>query len=139
MRPDTVIGVSFLGLGLFLAASGLRLPPGVGSLPGAGFFPLSTGVLMALLACALLLDRRLGPDGVSREIGNARQVVGTATLLFGYLSLWGTGFFLIRTVVFLSFTLRFLGQTWPKCLGFAIVLTVIVYFSFHMGLNVALE
>ena len=139
MRSDTITGGAFLALGIAFVASGLALPPGVGGLPGAGFFPQVIGAVMALLACGLLLqcrgEERRAPSG----IGNVKQVAGTAALLLGYLSLWGTGFFAVRTAVFLAVTLRFLGQKWAACWGFAAVLTVVIYLTFNTGLNITLE
>ncbi len=137
-RSDAVTGGAFLVLGTALAASGLTLPPGVGGLPGAGFFPQAIGVLMALLALGLLV-KRSGRGDESPGISNARQVAGTAAILFGYLLLWGTGLFLVRTVVFLALLLRFLGQKWPVAVGYAAALTAVVYLAFDGGLNVSLE
>ena len=40
------------------------------------------------------------------------HVAGAAGGIFAYLLLWGTGWFGIRTGVFLLLLLRFLGQRW---------------------------
>lgn len=138
-RVDAIVGVTFLAIGLALIASGLAFPKGVGGLPGAGFFPQAIGGLMALLACGLLLKGRDGAGDRPAAISNPRQVVGTAALLFGYLLLWGTGFFAARTAVFLALTLRFLGQGWAAAAAYSTALTIFVYLAFNMGLNVSLE
>lgn len=138
-RSDAVTGGAFLALGVALITSGLSLPPGVGGLPGAGFFPQAIGAMMALLACGLLLKGRAGTDADSPGISNGRQVAGTAALLCGYLLLWGTGLFLVRTTVFLALMLRFLGQKWVPAMGYAAALTAVVYLAFNTGLNVSLE
>ncbi len=138
-RAVIITGGAFLALGAALIASGVALPSGVGGLPGAGFFPQAIGALMALLACAVLAKSRSGDGDESPALSNIRQVAGTAALLFAYLLLWGTGFFLPRTVVFLALTLRFLGQGWPAAVGYATALTAAVYLAFDMGLNVFLE
>ena len=138
-RTDKIAGGSFLVLGIALFASGLAFPSGVGGLPGAGFFPQLIGGLMALLACGLLVKRGETAGSESAGIANARQVAGTAALLFAYLLLWGTGFFVVRTAVFLAVTLRFLGQGWVPAGVYAAVLSVCVYLAFSMGLNVSLE
>ncbi len=138
-RFDSIPGAVFLAVGLGLVATGLAFPEGVGGLPGAGFFPKAIGGVMALLACGLLLRGREPPSDQDAEISNFRQVAGTAALLFAYLLLWGTGFFVPRTAVFLALMLRFLGQGWLSALGYSAALTAFVYLAFNMGLNVSLE
>ena len=138
-RSSSIPGGVFLAIGLGLVATGLAFPEGVGGLPGAGFFPQVIGGVMALLACGLLLRGRKATDDEGAEVSNARQVMGTAALLFVYLLLWGSGFFVPRTAVFLALMLRFLGQSWPSALGYSVALTTFVYLAFNMGLNVSLE
>lgn len=138
-RGDTVVGGLFLALGLLLIASGLAFPPGVGGLPGAGFFPKAIGALMSLLALGLLVKRTEAPGKGNGPIANRKQVAGAAALLGGYLLLWGTGLFAARTAVFLLLTLRFLGQRWLPAAGYSAALTAFVYVAFDMGLNVSLE
>ena len=138
MRVDAVVGGLFVAFGGALLASGASFPPGVGGLPGAGFFPQVIGGLTVLLAGALLAgQRKRRPEGLS--IANPRQVLGTAVLLLVYLLLWGSGFFVVRTVVFLLLTLRFLGQRWSSAVGYSVALTAFVYLAFDAGLNVSLE
>ena len=138
-RADSISGGAFLAVGLALVASGWTFPPGVGGLPGAGFFPQAIGGLMALLAVGLLLKGEGGGENRRPEMSGTRQVAGTAALLFAYLLLWGTGFFAVRTAVFLALLLRFLGQGWLSATGYSAALTAFVYLAFSMGLNVSLE
>ena len=138
-RSDTIVGGLFLALGMALIASGLRLPPGVAGLPGAGFFPQAIGTLMALLAAGLILRRGEAGQSEAVQFSNRVQVAGTAGLLFVYLLLWGTGLFLARTALFVLVTLRFLGQGWARAAVFSAALTGFVYLAFDMGLNVSLE
>lgn len=136
---DGAAGAPFLVLGVLLVASGFFFPPGVGGLPGAGFFPQAIGGLMAVMALGLIARPRA--DGSSgNSLGqHGRQVAGTLALLVGYIALWGTGFFAIRTGAYLVLTLRFLGQGWLPAVGFAAALTAFVYLAFAVGLNVPLE
>lgn len=139
MRADVVAGGAFLAVGLLLVSTGLTFPEGVGGLPGAGFFPQVIGGVMALLACALLVQGYRTTATGTIMLSNLRQVGGTVALLLAYLLLWGTGFFAVRTIVFLAVMLRFLGQGWPSALGYAAALTAFVYAAFDLGLNVSLE
>ncbi len=138
-RINATVGFLFLGLGLALFLSGMAFPQGIGGLPGAGFFPQVIGCLITLLACALLYEART-PDGESGfKISNPRQVLGIAALLFVYLLLWGSGYFILRTIVFLIPALRFLKQDWRASLGYSVALTLLVYLAFDTGLNITLE
>ena len=138
-RRDMAAGGLFLVLGLALVASGQGFPPGVGGLPGAGFFPQAIGGFMALLAIGVLARRDATGGGKFVAATNFRQVAGTAALLGAYLLLWGTGLFAARTAVFLVLTLRFLGQRWIPALGYSAILTAFAYLAFDAGLNVSLE
>lgn len=137
-RADTIVAVLFAALGAFLVVSGTAFPAGIAGIPGAGFFPQAIGVLMGLLAIALWQKgRRRSIESVS--IANVREVAVTAALLLAYLLLWGTGWFVVRTTVFLAITLIFLGQRWLPSLGYAVALSVFAYLAFDTGLNVTLE
>lgn len=138
-QREMAAGGLFLALGLALVASGQGFPPGVGGLPGAGFFPQAIGGFMSLLAIGVLARRGESGDDKSVAATNFRQVAGTAALLGAYLLLWGTGFFAARTAIFLLLTLRFLGQRWTPALGYSVVLTAFAYLAFDTGLNVSLE
>ena len=135
---DTIVAVLFAALGALLVVSGTAFPAGIAGIPGAGFFPQAIGVLMGLLAIALWQKgRRRSKESVS--IANVREVAVTAALLLAYLLLWGTGWFVVRTTVFLAITLIFLGQRWLPSLGYAVALSVFAYLAFDTGLNVTLE
>jgi hypothetical protein len=138
-RADTIVAVLFGALGVFLVVSGTAFPAGIGGIPGAGFFPEAIGVLMGLLAIALSQKGRRQRSDKSMSIANLREVATTAGLLLAYLLLWGTGWFLVRTTVFLAITLIFLGQRWLPSLGYSAALSVFAYLAFDIGLNVTLE
>jgi hypothetical protein len=138
-RREIVVGVSFLLLGLALVASSYALPPGMGRLPGPGFFPRAIGGVMALLALALLWSARQAGEAEAPPPGDLRTVAGVVGLLFVYLFLWGTGFFPLRTALFLLVLLRFLGQSWRSGLTVSLSLTAAIVLAFQIGLRVSLE
>ena len=137
-RTTLFVALFFLLLGAYLVVSALGLPAGSGSLPGAGFFPRVIGVLMFLLAAALGWEGVRG-GGKHFELEHRGAVAGVIGLFFGYLLLWGTGLFALRTVAFLVLFLRFLGQSWKASVTVAAVLTATVAIAFQMGLRVSLE
>jgi len=139
VRGDVATGGAFLVLGAGLLASGTLLPAGVGGLPGAGFFPQAIGLLMAALAVSLAIRGIRRSATSDTNGGDLRAVAVIAALLFAYLALWGTGFFLVRTAVFVLLALRFLGQRWLPSLAFSAALVAFVHIAFDAGLNVSLQ
>lgn len=138
-RKELIVGGSFLALGIALVASSYALPPGMGRLPGPGFFPRVIGGVMTLLSLALLWRARRGGEIDTGAPGDLRTVLGVAGLLFLYLLLWGTGLFPVRTAVFLLVLLRFLGQPWRSGLTVSLSLTAVIVLAFQIGLRVSLE
>ncbi len=138
-RVNSTVAAFFLALGAYLVISGGGFPAGVGALPGAGFFPRVIGSLIVLLALAMLFQSRGQSEATSFKLSNPRQIAGAVGMLSVYLALWGTGFFPLRTAVFLALLLKFLGQSWPAAAGVAATLTAVVAAAFQYGLNVSLE
>ena len=140
-RTNYTVAAAFALLGSYLIASSLSLPPGVGRLPGPGFFPRVIGAVIILLAGALFaqtLRTRTFPQGEWR-IENGRAIAGAIGLVFVYLLLWGTGLFAVRTAVFLALFMRFMGQPWKQSIVVSLVLSAVVVAAFQYGLHVSLE
>lgn len=138
-RADGIAAAGFAALGAYLIVSAGGFPAGVGGLPGAGFFPRMIGALMVLLACGLFLKAQGRGGTAGFAFANAPQTAGAAGMLFLYLVLWGTGFFFLRTALFLTLFLKFLGQRWRSAAVAALVLTALVTAAFQYALNVSLE
>lgn len=134
-----VVGGFFLVLGVYLTVSAAALPADSGGLPGAGFFPRIIGVVTVLLSSALLLKALRGSSASTFVLSHERVIGGVVGLTFVYLLLWGTGFFTLRTFVFLVLFLRFLVQSWRASLTVAAVLTAAIAAAFQYGLRVSLE
>ena len=140
-RTNYTVAAAFALLGLYLVASSFSLPPGVGRLPGPGFFPRVIGAVIILLAGALFaqtLRARTLPQGEWR-IENGRAIAGAIGLVFVYLLLWGTGLFAVRTAVFLALFMRFMGQPWKQSALVSLALSAVVVAAFQYGLHVSLE
>ena len=131
-----IVALSFLALGAALAISALLLPAGQGLLPGPGFFPGGIGLAMVLLSVALLFrPTREAPADDARML----RAVPLLALTFGYLLLWGTGLFAVRTFVFLLLFLKIAGQNWRAAAFVAAFLAAAVVLAFQYGLRVSLE
>ena len=138
-RTDLVVGGLFLVLGVYLTVSAAALPADSGGLPGAGFFPRIIGVVTVLLSSALLLKALRGASASTFALPHGRVIGGVVGLTFVYLLLWGTGFFTLRTFVFVVLFLRFLAQSWRASVTVAAVLTAAIAAAFQYGLRVSLE
>lgn len=136
---DTILGGLFLAAGAALAIGAAGLPPGAGELPGPGFFPGTIAAIIVLLACAQLYSAFRDRAGAGPAIGDIRGVAAAAGLLFVYLLLWGTGWFALRTAVYLLLLLRFFGQGWKQAAAVSITVAAAVTLAFQYGLRVSLE
>ena len=138
-RSNLAVAAAFLFLGVYLVASASALPAGVGRLPGPGFFPQVIGSVTMMLAVALLIQAARRREGGAFELANARGIAGAIGLVFLYLLLWGSGWFALRTAVFLAVLLRFLGQRWTASIAVGLALTAAVVGAFQYGLRISLE
>ena len=138
-HPDRIVAAAFAVLaGLLLFGSWL-LPSGMGRLPGPGFFPGVIGAAMMALSVALVVRPSAAETAGSLLRGEMRTAGIAALLTFGYLALWGSGFFFLRTVLFLYVFLRILGEKPRAGIAVALVLTAAVTLAFQYGLHVTLE
>jgi hypothetical protein len=138
-RGNLVVAIAFLLLGIYLVASASGLPEGLGRQPGPGFFPRVVGSVTLLLAALLLMQAVRRREGGSLALTNPGAVGGAIALTFLYLLLWGTGWFAVRTAVFLALLLRFLGQRWMASIIVGLALTAAVVGAFQYGLSISLE
>ena len=137
-RTDLVISLSFAALGAGLLLAGAWMPPGMGRLPGPGFFPEVVGAVILLLAAALFFVSLRKEVAGGFRLENRTALAATAALLIVYLALWGVVPFVLRTVVLLVVFLKMLGQRWRPALLVAVILTAAVVLAFQYGLRVDL-
>ncbi|MDA0204457.1 MAG: tripartite tricarboxylate transporter TctB family protein [Acidobacteria bacterium] len=138
-RPDRIVAAAFAVLAGLLLLGAWLLPPGIGRLPGPGFFPGSIGGVMLALSVALLVRPSAAESAGSLLRGDLRLAGIAALITFAYLALWGSGFFFLRTVLFLYLFLRILGEKPRAGAAVALVLTAAVTLAFQYGLHVSLE
>jgi hypothetical protein len=92
-----------------------------------------------LLAVGLLVQTARRREPGDFALANKGAVAGAIGLMFLYLLLWGTGWFAVRTAVFLTLLLRFLGQRWGTSVIVGVALTAAVVGAFQYGLRISLE
>jgi hypothetical protein len=138
-KPDRIVAAAFAIFAALLLVGAWLLPPGMGRVPGPGFFPTAVGGTILVLSLALLFR----PAALSADLpllrGDTRLTAIIALVTLVYLSLWGTGFFFVRTVLFLFLLLRLLGEKPKAGAAVALVLTTVVSVAFQYGLHVSLE
>ena len=140
-RADVIVAAVFVALALALLAGSAALPAGMSGQPGPGFFPSVIAVVMLALSGALALQARK-PAAPAPEAPPAERLgtAGGAVLLtMAYVALWGSGWFAVRTAIYLGLLLRLVGQPWRRSFVVAAVLAGAVTAAFRYGLRVSLE
>jgi len=135
-RSDFVVGAVFLVVGVYLLISSFGFPPGMGPLPGPGFYPGIIGAVIILLAVTLLAGSLRSADKGHFLVENRRAIALTAGLMALYIAFWGVIPFALRTVLFVVVFLRLLGQRWKPAIMVSLVLTAVVLAAFQYGLRV---
>jgi putative tricarboxylic transport membrane protein len=126
-RADTIAGAALLALAVGFSAGALKSHPYWGANgPGPAFLPFWLGLVMALLAAALLVGalrmREPGQAWLPSGAGRKRLLVvlGATAALVALLNVLGM---VIGTFVFLLALMRFLDRT-PWFTGVAVALAV---------------
>lgn len=138
-RPNLVLGIILAVLGSGLVFSATQFPPGMGRLPGPGFFPALIGAAILALAGFLIAVSLRSSSSRSFALANHWQLAWTAALVGAYLLAWGWIPFPVRTGVLVIVFLRLLGQRWRTSVTVAAVLTTAVVLAFQHGLRVDLQ
>ena len=138
-RTNLAVSALFLALGGYLIFSATRFPPGMGRLPGPGFFPGVVGAVIAALAAVLLLAALRGKQAPEVCFENGKTLAAAIALLLAYLLLWGGVNFVLRTAVLLVLFLRLAGERWRSALVVSLTLTIAVVLAFQYGLRVDLR
>lgn len=141
-RSELAAALAFLLFGSLLWSAAAGFPPGVGGLPGPGFFPRGIAAVMVALAAAWLARARRRPSGPpsvpATGAPQAKRVVLTVILLAAHLALWGRVPFPLRTFLFAALYLRCFDEPWRRALPLALGSTASVVAAFEYGLGVSL-
>lgn len=138
---DLGLGITLTAVGLAFVAGGWGMPPGVGGIPGPGFFPILVGGALTLLGCTLAASAR-SAHGLLWEGGwhhaPTRQVLAIVALLAAYAAVWHVVPFLVRTPPLLLAILRVSGGGWLRASVVAVVTTGVLAVVFDVLLRVRL-
>jgi putative tricarboxylic transport membrane protein len=140
---DRVVGAALLALGVGFSAGALTYYSFWGENgPGPAFLPFWLGLLMALLAAALLVgavrSRDPGPEWLPRGDGLRRLVVvlGATVAFVALLNVIGMT---IGTVLFLVLLMRYPDrQPWPRTIAVSVAVAGLNFLVFAHWLHVPL-
>ena len=131
---DTVSGLFLLILSIAICIGSLRLHVGTFRAPGAGLFPLVTGVVLGVFSILILLEaRRKAEEAISFWVPGADKKAIFLSFLFILiyaLFLERIGF-LAATFIFFFLISRFVSKhRWATAVFFAVVTSVATYSVF---------
>lgn len=130
-------GLMFIAVGTVFAVGALNYPMGSSARPGAGYFPLGLGVLMALLGLAVLVQSLTrgepGADPIGAVAWRPLLVVTAAIVFFG-LALPGLGLLVTAPLLIAGVSLAGDEFGWKGVLITSAVLTLGCWLVFIKGL-----
>ena len=141
-RTEGIVAGAGMVLGLALIVSSRAFPPGVGALPGPGFFPLILGFLIAVFAGMIAVGARSRrSNAVANPIQTYSWKLPSLALLAvtAYVAAWEAVPFLVRTPVLVLALMKAAGASWRNSLIAALLISGFLYLAFQLGLRVTLD
>ena len=140
-RADRIAGAALLALGVSFSVGALKHHNYWGANgPGPGFLPFWLGLVMALLASALLLGALRAADAGPAWLPSGdglRRLAVVLGLTFAFVALLQVVGMVLGTVLFLVALMRLLDRTpWPTTLGVALAVAASNYLIFAFWLKV---
>ena len=136
---DTISGLFLLILSTAICIGSLRLHVGTFRAPGAGLFPLVTGVVLGVFSILILLEaRRKAEEAIPFWVpgANIKTISLSFLVILIYALLLERLGFLASTLVFFLLISRFVsGHRWGTALFFAVVASVATYSVFKFLLR----
>jgi putative tricarboxylic transport membrane protein len=136
---DTLSGLFLLILSLAICIGSLRLHVGTFRAPGAGLFPLITGVVLGVFSILILLEARRKTEAATQFWVPGADIkaifLSSLVILIYALFLERLGF-LASTLLFFVLISRFVsGHRWTTALFFAVVASAATYSVFKFLLR----
>jgi putative tricarboxylic transport membrane protein len=141
-KYDIISGLFLLAVSLAICAGSLRLNVGNLTAPGAGFFPLVTGLVLGIFSILILVEaKKSGKETVRfwAPEANTRGIYLTFLFILVYALLLERLGFIGTTVLFFLLVSRFVsGHRWVTAVFFALVTSFATYFVFSFLLHAPL-
>jgi putative tricarboxylic transport membrane protein len=144
-RYHLISSLVFLVCGVFITVSSLRIHVGTFRDPGAGLFPLITGILMGIISGGMFIKSYLQsisagqePLGKDKRLWHNKSVAAVVIMLLYAITIDWLGFLTV-TFLILFILYKAVGNLSLKVsLGGAILTAAIAYLLFKLWLNVQL-
>jgi putative tricarboxylic transport membrane protein len=141
-KYDILSGLFLLAVSLAICAGSLRMHVGTLTAPGAGFFPLLTGMVLGVFSILIMIQaKKTGEEPVKfwAPEANKRGIYLTFLFILLYaLLLERVGFVATTTLFFLLVSRFVFGFRWSRSIFFALVTSFATYFVFTLLLGAPL-
>jgi putative tricarboxylic transport membrane protein len=144
MQQDRASSLFFLGIGIFVIITALRLGLGKLTNPGPGFVIFGSGLLLLILSIIVFIRSKLSHSSYSEKIpalwktGGWKKVVVIVASLFLYSTLFERLGYLLMTTMLMVFLMKMMRVRWRNALFWAILSTFIMYIGLGMLLDLQL-
>jgi putative tricarboxylic transport membrane protein len=142
-RYDEISSLVWMSLAIFICIESTRLPFGSWRDPGAGFFPLLSGIFLGFLSGLTLVRAFLNKKEELREKwypqDKWKSLISVLMVLIGYAVFLEILGFLLSTFLLLVFLFRGIEpQRWIVAIGGSALASVISYAVFELWLKTQL-
>jgi hypothetical protein len=141
-KYDIVSGLFLLAVALSICGGSAQLHVGTLTSPGSGFFPLVTGLVLAVFSILILIQ---ASNAISEPVkfwvpgANKKGIYLTFLFILFYTLLLERLGFIGTTVLFFLLVSRFVsGHRWATAVFFALVTSFATYFVFTILLHAPL-
>ena len=137
-KYDILSGLFLLAVSIAICAGSLRLDVGTVTAPGAGFYPLVTGLVLGVFAILLIVQARKVVSEPVRfwfpEANKKGIVISFFCILIYALLLERAGFIATTILFFILFSHFVCGHRWRTAVFFGLVTSLATYFVFSIVL-----
>jgi putative tricarboxylic transport membrane protein len=141
-KYDILSGLFLLVVSLAILFGSLQHPVGTLTAPGAGFFPLATGLVLGIFSVLIIAQARdKGKEAVRfwAPAANRKGIYLAFLFILVYaLLLERLGFIASTTLFFVLFSRYVSGHRWTTAVFFALVTSLATYFVFNLVLHAPL-
>jgi len=140
-KYDLISGVIWLGLTIYICIESVKLGIGKFQFPGAGFFPLLTGIVMGFLSVWLLLEGKKGDrlEEVKRTLWSAetkwKNIVLTLLAFVIYLIVLEKIGYLLSTFILMLLLFNTMERKWGISILEATITVILSYIVFDVWLK----
>ena len=139
LKVDRWIGLFFILLSAYVCGESLRLGLGTVHMPGPGFLSFCTGLILGLMAIALVVTSLVKEGRIAEGFKKWTGALLVILSLFGFVFILDTLGFILSTFLFMTFVLRIVERKagW-FALGAACLTALATYFLFEILLRAGL-